>query len=170
VQPCHYSTSYECEIGWSDAGHSGSGDMEDAVTLDVPSFSSFSSLYFLLLWNSAQYKWRRHGFIPPPEISQVEVEFPRAPYPPNGYHTVLSRCGTYGFVHLRTLNGCLVLTFLLLYGFMQPRGSAPKEGDNVMARLHVTCPGPGNTSFIYSRLAMSLRSLAIILPLYNSTL
>jgi len=39
--------SYECEIGWSDAGHSGSGDMEDGVTLDVPSFSSlylFTSL------------------------------------------------------------------------------------------------------------------------------
>ena len=117
----------------------------------------------LLLWISAQYKWRRHGFLPPPEISQVEVEFPRAPDPPNGYHTVLIGCGAYGFVHLRTLNGCLVVSFLLLYGFMQPRGSAPKEGDNVTARLHVTCPGPGNTSFIYSRLATSLRSLAIIL-------
>jgi len=30
---------------WSDAGHSGGGDMEDGVTLDVPSFS-FPSLYF----------------------------------------------------------------------------------------------------------------------------
>jgi len=64
-------------------------------------------------------------------------------------------------------------SFLLLYGFMQPRGSAPKEGDNVTARLHVTCPGPVNTRFIYSRLATSLRSLAIILPylpLYYSTI
>jgi hypothetical protein len=41
-------------------------------------------------------------------------------------------------------------SFLLLYGIMQPRGSAPKEGDDVMARLHVTCPRPGNTSFILS--------------------
>jgi hypothetical protein len=32
--------SYECEIGLSDAGHSGSGDMEDGVTLNVASFSS----------------------------------------------------------------------------------------------------------------------------------
>jgi len=43
----------------------------------------------------------------------------------------------------------------------------------VTARLHVMCPGPGNTSFIYSRLATSLRSLAIILlylPLYYSTI
>jgi hypothetical protein len=56
---------------------------------------------------------------------------------------------------------------------MQPRGSAPKEGDDVMARLYVMCPGPGNTSFIYSWLATSLRSLAIILPylpLYYSTI
>jgi hypothetical protein len=47
----------------------------------------FSSVYFftsLLHWISAQYKWRRHGFLPPPETSQVEVEFPRAPDPPKG--------------------------------------------------------------------------------------
>jgi len=31
---------------------------------------------------------------------------------------------------------------------MQPRGSAPKEGDNVKAPLHVTCPGPGNTHVV----------------------
>jgi hypothetical protein len=137
--------------------------MEDGVTLDVPPFSSllFTSL---LLWISAQYKWRWHGFLPPAEISQVEVEFPCAPDPPNGYHSVLICCGTSGFVHLRTLNGCLIVSFLLLYGCMQPRGSAPKEGDNVTARLYVTCPGPGKTRLIYSRLAMSLRSLAIILP------
>ena len=55
-------------------------------------------------------------------------------------------------VPLRTLNVHLIVffPFLLLYRFMQPRGSTPKEGDNVMARLHVTCPGPGNTRYIYS--------------------
>jgi len=37
------------------------------------------------------------------------------------------------------------LSFLLLYRFMQPRGSASEEGNNVTARLHVTCPGQGNT-------------------------
>jgi hypothetical protein len=110
-------------------------------------------LYFLtslLLWISAQYKWRQHGFLPPPEICQVEVEFPRAPDQPNGYHMVMIGCGTYKFVRLRTLNGCLIVffPFLLLYGFMQRRGFAHKQGDNVMARLHVTCPGPGNTRFI----------------------
>jgi len=109
-----------------------------------------SRLFSLLRSISAQYKWRRHWFLPPPETSQVEVQFPCAPDPPNGYHMVLIGSGTYGFVRLRTLNGCLIVSFpfLLLYGFMQPRGSAPKEGDNVMARLHVTCPGPGNTRFI----------------------
>ena len=141
------------------------------------SFFLFSSVLFtsLLLWISAQYKWRRLGFLPPPETSQVEVEFPLAPDPPNGYHMVLIGCGTYGFVHLRKLNGCLSVSLLLLYGFMQPRGSASKEGDDVTARLYMTWPGPGNTRFIYSRLATSLRSLAIILPylpylpLYYST-
>jgi hypothetical protein len=56
----------------------------------------------------------------------------------------------YGFVNLRALNGNLIVVifFLLLYGIMQPRGSAPKVGDNVMARLQVTCLGPGNTGCI----------------------
>jgi len=78
------SRNYKCGIGLLDAGHFGSGDMENGVTLNV---SSFSSLYFftsLLLWISAQYKWRRHGFLPHPEVSQVEVEFPRAPHSPKG--------------------------------------------------------------------------------------
>jgi len=132
------------------------------------SFFLFSSVDFftsLLLWISAQYKWYWHGFYPPLEISQVEVEFPRALDPPNGYHTVLISCGTYGFVHLHMLHGCLIVffTFLLLYGFMQPRGSTSKEGDIVMAWQHVKCLGPGNTCFIYSQLTMSLRSLVIIL-------
>jgi hypothetical protein len=85
--------------------------MEDGVTLDVPSFSSLL-LTFFLLWISAQYKWRRHGFLPLPEISQVRVEFPRVPNPANVYHMVLIGCGTYGLVHLRTLNGYLIVVIL----------------------------------------------------------
>jgi len=80
-------------------------------------FFLFSSLYLftcLLLWILARYKWRGHRFLPPPETRQLAVEFPRAPDPPNGYHTVLIRCGTYEFIHLHTLNGCLVVSFLLL--------------------------------------------------------
>jgi hypothetical protein len=127
--------------------------MEDGVTLNVHSFSFLLSVYFftsLLLWISAPYKWRQHRFLPPSETSQVEVGFPCAPDTPNGSHMVLIGCGNYGFVHLRTLNGCLIVSFsfLLLYGFILPRGSTPKEGDNVMAWLYVTCPGPGNTCCI----------------------
>jgi len=120
--------------------------MDDGVTLDVPSFSSL--LFTSWIW--AQYKWHRHGFLPPPETSQVEVEFTCALDPPNGYYMVLIGCETYEFVPLRTLNGCLIVSFpfLLLYRFMQPRGSAPKEGDNEMAQLHMSCPGPVNTCFI----------------------
>jgi len=103
--------------------------MEHGVTLDVP---SFSSLLFtaLLLWISAQYKWRGRRIIQPLEISQVEVEFPRAPDPQNGYHMALIGGTTYGFVPLRTLSCCLIVyfPFLLLYGFMLPRVSAPIDG------------------------------------------
>jgi hypothetical protein len=75
----------------------------------------FSSVYFftsLLLWIAAQYKWRRHRFSPPPEISQVEVEFPRAPDPPKRYQMELIGCGTYRFVCLRTLHGYLIVVIL----------------------------------------------------------
>jgi len=104
---------------------------------------------FLFLSIPAQYKWHLHGFLPPPEPNQVEVEFPNTLDPLNAFHTVLIGFGIYEFVHLRTLNGCLIVSFpfLLLYWFMQPRGSAPREGENAMARLHVTCPGPVNTRF-----------------------
>jgi len=33
----------------------------------------------LLHWIPAQYNWHRQGFLPPPAISQMEVEFPLAP-------------------------------------------------------------------------------------------
>jgi len=50
------------------------------------------------------------------------------------------------FAYIERLFDCCY-SFLLLYGIMQPSGSAPKEHDNVMARLHVRCPGPGKTRF-----------------------
>jgi len=54
--------------------------------------------------------------------------------------------GTYDFVRVRTRQECIMLPslsfpFLSLVRFMQPRRSAPKEGDNVMATRD---PGPGN--------------------------
>ena len=50
--------------------------------------------------------------------------------------------GTYEFVRLRTRHDCLMLFLSFsLVRYMQPRRSAPKEGDNVMAARD---PGPGN--------------------------
>jgi len=51
------------------------------------------------------------------------------------------------FVYVAWLFDCF-LSFSTLVRVHAGRGSAPKEGDAVMARLHVTCPGPGNTRFI----------------------
>ena len=84
--------------------------------------------------------------LPPPDHSQVEVEFPRAPDPPKGYRTVPIGCGTFEFVRVRTRHDWLMLPFLSFLSFslgrfMQPRRSAPKEGDNVTAARD---PGPGN--------------------------
>jgi hypothetical protein len=65
----------------------------------------------LLLWILAQYKWCRHGFLPPLEISQVEVELPRAADPQNRYHEVMLGFGTYRFVRLRMVNSGLIVSF-----------------------------------------------------------
>jgi len=74
--------------------------MEDGITFGCFLVSLFSSS---LLWISARYKWRRHGFLPPPDHSQVEVEFPRAPDPAKGRHRAVPiGCGTYGLIRLRT--------------------------------------------------------------------
>jgi len=51
------------------------------------------------------------------------------------------------YAYFERLFDCF-LPCLLLYVIMQRRGSAPKERHNVMARLHVTCAGPGNTRLI----------------------
>ena len=84
------------------------------VSLWMFLLSLLSLLFTFLLWISAQYKWRQHGFLPPSEISQVEVEFPCAPDPPKVHHMILISCGTYGFVHLCTLNGCFIVVISTL--------------------------------------------------------
>jgi hypothetical protein len=60
-------------------------------------------------------------------------------------------------------------SFLLLYGLIQPGGSAPNEGDKVMAWLHLTWPGLGITRIIHSWLATCLRFLAIFLASLSLT-
>jgi len=55
--------------------------------------------------------------------------------------------GVRTFAYVERLFDCFH-SFLLLHGLLQPRGSAPIEGDDVTACLHVTCPGPEITRSI----------------------
>jgi len=94
-------------------------------------FWMFSCLSLLFSsWISAQYKWRRHGFYHLP----LELEFPRAPDPPKGrpvrYRSVAGLIRSYEYV-CRTF--VWLFSFLSLYGGLQPRGSALKDGDDVTA-------------------------------------
>jgi len=100
--------------------------------------------------------------LPPPDISQWEVEFPPALNPPKGYRTVPIGSGTFEFVRVRTRHDMFnAFLFISLVRFMQPRRFAPTERDNVTAARD-----QGRvTAILYSRQAMSLRSLAIILPI-----
>jgi hypothetical protein len=102
--------------------------------------------------------------LPPLEIVHMEGEFLGAPDQLEGYHVILIGGGTNGFIRLRTLNGCLMVSFrfLPLYWFVQPRESVLTEGEKIMTRLHRTCAGPGNTCSMYSWLTTSLWSLVII--------
>jgi len=75
-------------------------------------------------------------------------------------------CGTCEI--LRTpQEDCFLFPCFLLYKDMQHRSSMPKEENNVMAPVHMTCPGR-NTLIWCGRLTTSHRSLSRILPL-NST-
>jgi len=57
---------------------------------------------------------------------------------------------------------CFPFLSFSLIQFMQPRRSAPEEGDNVTAARD-----PGQvTAVLYGRLTTSLRSLAIISPIH----
>jgi len=57
-----YTEMYELWEWWSLEQGLGSWDMEDGITFGCFLVSLFSSS---LLWISARYKWRRHGFLPP---------------------------------------------------------------------------------------------------------
>ena len=126
--------------------------MEDGVTLDVPSFSSllFSSLYFFTSLDLGPVQMASaRVFTTSGDKSSGGGVSPCAgsaewlPYGTDRLWDLWVRT----FAYVERLFDCCH-SFVLLYGIMQPRGSAPKEGDNVMARLHVTCQGPGNPRFI----------------------
>jgi len=99
----------------------------------------------------------------------MDVEFPHAPDLPKGRHwAVPIGSGTYDFVQVRTRQECIILFRLLFFSlvrFMQPRRSAPKEGDNVTA----TRDCGRVTAILYSRLATRRRSLAMILSIHLLT-
>ena len=100
-----------------------------------------------LLWISAQYKWCQHWLFPPPEIGEVEVKCPCAPYPLDvglGGTVLFWDLWVCTFVYIERIFDCCHYS-LVLYVILQPRGSACKVGDDVLARLQVTCPVPGNT-------------------------
>jgi len=120
----------------------------------------FSILYYFL--DPGPVQMASAQVLPPPDRSQVEVEFPRAPDPPKGYCTVPIGSGTFEFVRVHTWHDCSMLPLLSLVRLMQPRRSAPKERDNVTVARY----SGRVTAIPYSRLATSLRSLAIILPIH----
>ena len=100
----------------------------------------------------------------------MEVEFSRAPDPPNGrpewYRSVAGLMNSYQYVRGRKAQCFLPFPFLFSCTVMQPRRSAPKEGDNVTA----TRDCGRVTAILYSRRATRLRSLAIILPIHLFTI
>jgi len=154
---------YNSMIWLADAGYSGSEDMDDGVTLDDP---YISSLHFLTSLDLSS-------------VQMVSVRVCTTPRAKSGGGGVSPCAGSAEWLRSGTarLHAILVHMYvyiewsfdcsispLLLYRFMQLKGSPPKEGDNVIARLHVTCPGLGHTCFINCWRATSLRSFVIVLP------
>jgi len=90
----------------------------------------------------------------------LEVEFPRAPDPPNDSQIVRDRA--WDFVIVRGHTRAVSFEFCCMYGGCQPGNCALKRGDHVTA-WHVICPAPGNCTHIV--IATTLRSLPKILLL-----
>jgi len=119
--------------------------MEDGITFGCFLVSLFSSS---LLWISAQYKWHRHGFFPPSESVKwrliFQVRHIRRKVVIELYRSLVRLMGSYDRVHRMIVSFLFLFPSILIYWLWQPRRSAPEERDNVTARSHVTCPGPGN--------------------------
>jgi len=119
--------------------------MEDGITFGCFLASLFSSS---LLRISARYKWRRHGFYHLRISVNGRWSFPvrriRRKVAIELYRSVVGLMSSYDCVHRMIVSFLFPFHSFLLYWLLQPRRSAPKERDNVTARSHVTCPGPGN--------------------------
>ena len=121
--------------------------MGDGVTLDVP---SFSSLYFCTSLDLGPVQMTSvRGFTTSGDkssgggVSPCAGSAERLPYGTDRLWDLWVRT----FAYAEQLFDCF-LAFPTLVRFIKPRRSASKEGDNVTARLQVTCPGPGNTRFV----------------------
>jgi hypothetical protein len=133
-------------------------------------FQIFSFRYIFTCLDLGPVQMASAWVLPPSETSQVEVEFPHVTDPTNDYHMVLIRCGTYGFLPLRILKGYLIVVILLYSctGLCSTGGLHLKRG--IMYWHGCTLRVQGQVSpASYRRVAKSLRSLAIILPLNHST-
>ena len=131
--------------GWSEEYGFGSRDMEDRITFGCFLVSLFSSS---LLWISARYKWRRHGFSPPATGGGVSPCAGSAERSPFSCTDRLWDLWVRTIAYVGWLFHSLFPFPFLLYWLWQPRRSALKERDNVTARLHVSCPGLGNSHSI----------------------
>jgi len=93
----------------------------------------FYGVFSLLtvLWILAQYKWRRHRFLPPAATSQVEVVFAMHQICHEAGHSALIDCGTYySGTEAYVFGVCFSHGVFLVYTSMwHPRGSAPEGGD-----------------------------------------
>jgi len=129
-------------------------------------FSCFSLLFFYCsdlgpvqmasarVFTTCQWRWR----FPVCQICQkVAVVL---------YQSVAGLTISYEYVRGRNSQRFLPFPFLFPCTVTQPRRSAPKEGDNVMA----TCDCSRVTAILYSRLATRLKSLPMILPLHQCTI
>jgi len=60
------------------------------------------------------------------------------------YQSVVGLMGSYDCVRRMIVAFLFPFPFFRIYWLWQPRRSASKDRDDITARLHVTCPGPGN--------------------------
>jgi len=123
------------------------------LSMGVPLLCLFSSLLFAILYyfiDLSPVEMASSVVLPPPYLSQWEVEFPRAPDPPRchpeWYHTVARLLSLYEYIR-----GMIVQSFpcLSIYRvrLMQPRRLTSKEGNTITAAHD---PGPGNGQSILS--------------------
>jgi len=127
--------------------------LEESYQLDIPSFCFFCSLLFSII----DYFFGSRpgtnevgiGFTTSGSQSEEGGIFPRARSTERWPSAELIGSGTFEFGRVRTRHDCWILPFLSfsLEWWMQPRRSAPREGDNVTAGCD---PGQGNSDAISS--------------------